>query len=149
MSQTINILQATGSNRQDIIGLLQAEKLPVDDLPVALNNFFVASVNRVIVGAAGIELYERYGLLRSLVVNGNYRNLSIAAKLVEEVERMSVELQLAGIYLLTETAQGYFERKGYAFINRGGVPLAVQQSSEFSHVCPVSAVVMRKEIALG
>jgi len=68
---------------------------------------------------------------------------------VEEVERKSVELQLVGIYLLTETAQGYFEKKGYAVINRGGVPLAVQQSSEFSHVCPVSAVVMRKEIALG
>ena len=149
MSQIVNILPAMESNRQDIIGLLQAEKLPVDDLPVALNNFFVASVNQVIVGAAGIELYERYGLLRSLVVNGNYRNLSIAAKLVEEVERKSVELQLVGIYLLTETAQGYFERKGYAVINRGGVPLAVQQSSEFSHVCPVSAVVMRKEIALG
>ncbi len=147
MSETINILPATDSNRQAIINLLQTAKLPVDDLPVELNNFFVACVNEVVVGAAGIELYETYGLLRSLVVNGNYRNLSIAAKLVEAVERKAVELQLAGIYLLTETAQGYFDKKGYTNINRGDVPLAVRQSSEFSHVCPVTAVVMRKDIA--
>jgi amino-acid N-acetyltransferase len=48
--------------------------------------------------------------------------------------------------LLTETAPGYFETKGYQQITRADVPEEVQQSSEFSHVCPQSAIVMKKII---
>jgi arsenate reductase (thioredoxin) len=50
------------------------------------------------------------------------------------------------MYLLTETAQPYFEKKGFAAIPRNEVPLAVQQSAEFTHVCPDTAVAMQKEV---
>ena len=145
MSELIKILSATDSNRQAIVAMLQAEKLPVDDFPVDVDNFFIASKDDIVVGAAGIELYESHGLLRSLVVDNSYRNLSIAAKLVGAIERKAAELQLTGIYLLTETAKGYFEKKGYITVDRSNVPEAIKQSSEFSHVCPVSAVVMQKQ----
>jgi amino-acid N-acetyltransferase len=51
------------------------------------------------------------------------------------------------LYLLTETASEYFEAKGYERISREDAPAALSASSEFSHVCPVSAIVMKKPLA--
>jgi amino-acid N-acetyltransferase len=140
------ILAAANSHRNVVIALLRAEKLPVEDLPATLCNFFVAANGSTVVAAAGLEVYESWGLLRSLVVNKAYRSQSIATALVQAVEGKAAELRLERIYLLTETAKGYFERKGYLAIPRSLVPAAVKKSSEFSHVCPVSATVMFKQI---
>jgi amino-acid N-acetyltransferase len=145
MTQQINIQWAVDDKREAIIALLQAEKLPVEDLPVFFENFLTAIDGDKVIGAVGIELYGVDGLLRSLVVDSSYRNHGIATKLVQAIENQASELQLKNIYLLTETAKEYFDRKGYVVITREDVPEAVKQSSEFSHVCPVSAVVMQKQ----
>lgn len=146
MPVEIIIAPALSSHRQAIAALLQAEKLPVDDLPANLDYFFTALDGDTVVGAVGMELYGEYGLLRSLVVDAAYRNHAVAAKLVHAVETKAASLQLKSLYLLTETAKAYFERKGYAPVNRADVPGAIKQSTEFSHVCPVSAVVMFKPV---
>jgi len=142
----ITISHAGNTSKPAIIDLLVAEKLPVQDLPVTLDNFVIATGNNAIIGTAGLEVYGSYGLLRSVVVNSNYRNNNIAAMLIKAIEENAANKGLAEIYLLTETAQQYFEKKGYAVTGREEVPEAVKQSSEFSHVCPVSAVVMKKKI---
>ena len=147
MQTTINIVPAADANGQAIKALLQAEKLPVDDLPTAMDNFFIAVDGGIIIGTAGLELYGQFGLLRSLVVSPAYRTKNIAAKLIEAVEHKAKVLQLESVYLLTETAKNYFEKKGYVTAPRAEMPEAVKQSSEFSHVCPVSAVVMKKSIS--
>ena len=50
------------------------------------------------------------------------------------------------MYMFTETAPQYFERKGYEKISRDSVPKSIHASSEFSSVCPVSAIVMKKSL---
>jgi amino-acid N-acetyltransferase len=125
---------------------LQSEKLPVEDLPAGLDNFFIASDHDNVIGAIGLEKYNNCGLLRSLVVNKDYRNEKIAAKLVRHLEKKAKDLGVDCIYLLTETAPDYFEKKGYEKIKRDEVPAGLQSSSEFSHVCPQSAIVMKKYI---
>ncbi len=146
MPGEIIIAPALSSQRQAMVALLQAEKLPVDDLPANLNYFFTTLDGDTVVGAVGLELYGQYGLLRSLVVDAAYRNHSVAAKLVQAVEKKAASLQLKSLYLLTETANVYFEKKGYAPVNRADVPGEIKQSTEFIHVCPVSAVVMFKPV---
>ena len=132
--------------RESIIALLSAEKLPIADLPGQLENFAVTKQGEEITGVIGLEIYGDYGLLRSLAVNNNFRNQGIANDLLLHIEQLAAAKSLKTIYLLTETAPGYFTRKGYQKINRENVPLPVQQSSEFSHVCPQSAIVMLKPI---
>jgi amino-acid N-acetyltransferase len=144
----ITITKASDNHRALVIALLQAEKLPVDDLPASLDNFFIAMNGHNIVGAIGLEQYGNYALLRSMVVSREYRNKSIASSLVDKLEYYAKTLGISAMYLLTETAPGYFEKKGYQQINREEVPTALQASSEFSHVCPVSAIVMKKELHL-
>jgi len=135
-------------NRDDVIALLAAEKLPVDDLPETLDNFVVAVDAQKPIGVAGIEVYGDYGLLRSLAVDKAHRGQGHANNLLAQIEDTAKTLGLQAIYLLTETAANYFSRKGYQTITRAEVPEEVQQSTEFSHVCPASAIVMKKPIQL-
>lgn len=147
MNKQITIAPAWASQRPAIIELLQSEKLPVDDLPASLDEFFVAMNNDVIVAAIGLERYGDGGLLRSLVVDKAYRNLQLASQLVKQLEDAARTAGITYMYLLTETAPDYFEKKGYQKIKREEVPAALQASSEFSHVCPASAIVMKKKLS--
>jgi len=132
--------------REIIITLLLCERLPTEDLPEPLENFRVMIDNDKPVGVVGLETHGNYGLLRSLVVRPGFRNQNIAAALIKEIEKLAVSKRLKSIFLLTETAPDYFLHKGYSRITRSEVPLDVQQSSEFSHVCPQSAIAMKKDI---
>jgi amino-acid N-acetyltransferase len=147
---TINeakITKAHGQQRASIIALLQAEKLPVEDLPASLDNFLIATEDDMVIGAIGLEQYDNYGLLRSMVVNKEYRSKNIATYLIQELESKAITLGIDCIYLLTETAPQYFEKKGYERISRDEVPIPIRASSEFSSICPDSAIVMKKTIA--
>lgn len=146
MNKQITIAPALVSHRPAIVQLLQSEKLPVEDLPGSLDHFFVAMDNESVVAAIGLERYGDSGLLRSLVVDKAYRNLKSASQLIKQLEDAASTSGISSIYLLTETAAAYFEKKGYQKITREEVPVALQASSEFSHVCPVSAIVMKKAL---
>lgn len=145
MNTSITIMEAGARHRESIIRLLQAEKLPVDDLPPDLPHFYIAIIQDQVIGAVGLERYGNSGLLRSLVVDARYRNLGIADTLLHELQQRARQLGIDSIYLLTETAPGYFSRKGFSTVSREEVPESLKASSEFSHVCPVSAAVMKKQ----
>ena len=142
----MKIAKAKEYQRQSIISLLQAGKLPVEDLPPLLDNFFVALEENNIIGAIGLEQYDNCGLLRSMVVNKEFRNKNIASTLIQELEQKAIALGIDYMYLFTETAPQYFERKGYEKISRDSVPKSLHASSEFSSVCRVSAIVMKKSL---
>ena len=140
------MIKQAKDQRELIVAILSAEKLPVDDLPETLDNFLVATENGQLIGVGGLEIYGAYGLLRSLAVSPGHRNKGVAGKLIERLESLAALRGLKALYLLTETAPGYFEGKAFQKITRDEVPDEVKRSSEFSHVCPVSAIVMKKNI---
>ena len=148
ITNKISLISSKPSHRQAIVQLLEAVKLPVTDLPSDLTNFFVAVDGKKVIGVAGLEIYGDHALLRSLAVDPAYRNQNIAEQLLLQVEDRARQLKLSAIYLLTETARGYFEKKGFETIQREEVPPALKQSSEFSHTCPASAILMLKNIAV-
>jgi len=139
-------IEQAKDRREAIARILSAEKLPVDDLPELLDNFLVAIESEELIGVAGLEIYGAYGLLRSLAVVAAYRNQGLAWKLIERVESLAATMGLKELFLLTGTAPGYFAGKGFQKISRDEVPEELKQSSEFSHVCPVSAIVMKKPL---
>jgi amino-acid N-acetyltransferase len=141
----MHITEATPPMRAEIIALLQSQQLPVEDLPSQLSDFFVAREDDKVIGLIGMEQYGEYGLLRSMVVHPDFRNQQIAAALVDTLEQRAGATGIKALYLLTETAAGYFGRKGFSTVQRETVPDAVKVSTEFSHVCPVSATVMVKQ----
>ena len=130
--------------KDGVIALLSSENLPTGDLPATLKNFLVTTENEELIGVVGLETYGKYGLLRSLAVRSDSRNQNVAGKLIKEIESIAAAEGLKAIFLLTETAPDYFSRKGYYIVSRTEIPSEVRQSSEFSHVCPQSAIAMKK-----
>ena len=145
MKNMITLKPATFAEREPIISLLKSENLPTEDIG-SLENFFVAFSDDEAVGAIGLEVYGNGGLLRSLIVNSSYRKQNIAGELISALEARAIDLGINEVYLLTETAPGYFETRGFIKITRDEVPDNIKSSSEFSSVCPASAIVMKKNI---
>lgn len=139
---------AANPYREQIISLLRECKLPYEDIPAEVSSFLVIVEDGKVAACAGIEPYGKYGLLRSVAVAPAFRNQGLAAVLLTAAERMAAEKGIEELYLLTETALGYFAGKGYIKTERHAVPVEVQRSGEFSHICPQSAIVMKKLITL-
>lgn len=146
MELEIIIHPAVPADLNDVKSLLQQNKLPVGDLPVRLEHFFVVKQNGISIGVIGLECYGQYGLLRSMATDKDYRSRGIASELVTELFDYAKHLGLHEMYLLTETAEAFFVRKGFVRIGRDDAPAELNSSSEFSHVCPASAALMRKTI---
>lgn len=139
-------IQKAENYRAAVIALLSAEKLPVDDLPQSLKNFRVMIHEDNVIGTAGFEVHGNYGLLRSLVVSKDFHNRGVAGKLLHRIEVLIGLDAIHDIYLLTESAENYFIKKGYKKTDRNTMPAEIQQSSQFSYVCPQSALAMKKSL---
>ena len=146
MTETITIQAAAPSDFKAISELLLMHKLPIEDINQELAHFFIVKQQGLPVGVIGMEQYGEYGLLRSMATDPAHRNNGIASSLVTELFNYGKRLGLKEMYLLTETAENYFTKKGFQKINRDQVPATIKQSAEFSHLCPTTAVVMKKEI---
>ncbi len=68
------LIEKAENQREGIVAILAAEKLPVDDLPENVENFLVAKDKGELVGVIGLELYGDYRLLRSFAAVSAHRN---------------------------------------------------------------------------
>jgi len=141
----MRIEQARRSDLAGIRWLLEYEHLPASDLTEsALERFLVCRDEKGVVGAVGLELYDDVALLRSLVVDRDMRGEGLGIRLTEAAESLAHRLGAASIYLLTTTAEEFFRRRGYRIVARAEAPAAIQSTTEFSRLCPSSAVLMVK-----
>jgi N-acetylglutamate synthase-like GNAT family acetyltransferase/SAM-dependent methyltransferase len=111
------------------------------------NGYTVAESAGDIVGAGGVEVHGEDGLLRSVVVDSGHRGTGLGRAIVEDRLAWARARGLRALYLLTETAPGFFERHGFERIARAELPAPVAASREASEACPESAVAMRRAIA--
>lgn len=146
MNKLLHIVHASAEDVASIKEMLVKANLPVEDLPGDLQHFFVAKENEKIIGAAGIEIYGNSALLRSVVSDPQYRNTGIATQLITALFDYAKVKEIDEIYLLTETAESYFTNRGFIKIRREYVPEEIKQSSEFTHICPSTAAVMKKTV---
>ena len=140
------IRPATSSDYPQVCQLLESESLPTVDLPKELSHFFVRTEKEDIIGAIGIELYGGAALLRSMVVVPSFRNKGIASELIDELTLEVKKEHVHSLFLITNTAEAFFSRKGFRKIERADVDERVLQSQEFNGLCPASSAIMMKEI---
>lgn len=124
--------------------LLAEFDLPTQGVEHHLDRFVVVEAAGRLVGAGGLEIHGRFALLRSLAVAGNQRSRGIGGAICDRLESDAYGLGVEAIYLLTETAQAYFESRGYRTLPRTDAPPEIQASEEFRTLCPDSAVAMRR-----
>lgn len=131
-----------------IITLLKKEKLPVSDLLSSDSEvqFFIIKNSGSVDGAIGLEVFEKVGLLRLLVAAENQRGHGYGKELVNRLEGQAKIQSVKLLYLLTESAESFFESLGYKSIPRAEAPEPIQKSTQFTEMCPSSAVCMVKEL---
>lgn len=138
----IDIRPAVPQECDKVALLLKISGLAIHDIDSCLDGFLVAYDGDRLVGTVGIETYGDIGLLRSLAVDTGYRNQRIGARLFREALDLARSRQIKDLYLLTTTAASYFSRRGFRTIPRQDVPTVIQQTEQFSSICPDSASVM-------
>lgn len=142
----LKIQPATENDLKEIKSLLTVNQLPTEDINEKSVQLFISIFNNELIGTIGIEKYNQIGLLRSLAVKDEYRNQKVGEKLVNFLFDYCKGEQIRELYLLTTTAEKYFERIGFQKIDRNNVPEIIMQTREFKDICPVSAVVMHKKL---
>ena len=121
--------------------------LPEEDIAAShLRHFLVVRHETDLVGVVGLEIFETCALLRSLAVRAQVRGRGIASRLVRDVEAYARTHHIASLYLLTTTAEGFFEKHGYRRTDRNSVPPPVQGTAEFKSICPSTATCMVKTL---
>ncbi len=130
-----------------IADLLTESGLRADDLAEQdLSLFRYQGSDTQIDAVGGLERCGEVALLRSVATSAALRGRGVARAVVEALEVLAAQERFEALYLLTESAEGYFESRGYHPVDRSSVPEAVQASRQFSSLCPDSAVVMCKRI---
>jgi amino-acid N-acetyltransferase len=85
-------------------------------------------------------------LLRSVSIIKEEQGKGYGNFLNTAIENYAADSGISCLYLLTTTAKDFFDKQGYCAINREDAPASVQQTAEFTALCPSSAVVMKKKI---
>ncbi len=129
-----------------IANLLARSKLPVQGLSPHLGSALVARERERIIGCAALELYGDDALLRSVAVEPSSKGSGVGTALTVGALELARRRHVRRVYLLTETAGGFFPRFGFVPVQRADVPEAVSQSVEFTQLCPQSATVMLLEL---
>jgi amino-acid N-acetyltransferase len=130
-----------------VVALLEAEGLPASDLTEThLEHFFFTGTDDAPSALVGLEIYGEAALLRSLVVSAAARTKGLGSALVLHAEEYAAAHQVRALYLLTTTAEPYFEHRGYRRIDRSQAPPSIQSTREFASLCPASSAFMIKRL---
>lgn len=125
-----------------ILALLEKSGLPQDGLSDHVATTLVASEDHTIVGSAALELYGTVALLRSVAVADQLRGQGLGQQLTKEALKLAEQQGVTLVYLLTETASGFFPRFDFRPIPRSEVSPAIHASTEWTTACPDTAQAM-------
>ena len=146
MLADVHIRPAMKGDLAKISRFLEDNGLPTSGVDKCVENFVVAlDRNGSWVGIAGLEVYDKAGLLRSVAVDRRFRGMGQGRVLVAAVLRSAQAKGIKTVYLLTDNAEAYFGGLGFEAVDRKDVDEAVKASVEFGEMC-ASAVAMRKTL---
>ena len=144
-SRTMNI--ETFPSLAEAAAVLNLCGLPSNDIePHVLEHFLVARSDRGPVGLAGLQLLGDKALLRSVAVIASYRSKGLGGRLVRAAEQHARDAGVNELFLLTNDAQRFFARHGYAELSRCSAPADVQATTQFGSTCCGAATLMHKQM---
>ncbi|MBP1807758.1 arsenic resistance N-acetyltransferase ArsN2 [Rubellimicrobium aerolatum] len=130
----------------DLRAPLGAERLPTDDLTEPGRTFLRLLREGATVGFGGYERHGDAALLRSLVVLPVARGQGLGRETVRLLLHRAAEEGARHAYLLTTSAAPFFERLGFARVERASAPEAIRASRQAASLCPTSAALMARPI---
>jgi amino-acid N-acetyltransferase len=142
----LRIIAIEGSKAlEDVRQLLLSEGLPVQNLGSAPISFFEARTKTgAAIGWGGLETYGEDAILRSVAVNSVLRGLGTGRVLVEALVEEARKMGLKRLWLLTQSAEGFFAKLGFDVSPRTHAPPAIIASEEFTDLADTEATCMTR-----
>ena len=142
------IRNASPKDLQEILQLLDINELPIIGVQQHLRHFLVWEdmPESRIRGCIGLEVYGKDGLLRSLSVHPQYQRKGVGSHLLNSSIKHAKGKNIENLFLLTTTADRFFEKHQFIRINRNDASDSVKESVEFQRLCPSIAICMTKNL---
>ena len=143
---TAQIRAATQADSARISALLEANALPTSDLAECRPEFVVIEEGDDLIGAGAIQIFADAALVRPVAIAKDRQKTGLGSSLLGAIERHASASGIRQLVLLTQTAEPFFTRLGYARVDRASVPQPIKATAEFRSLCPASAVCMSKRL---
>lgn len=137
--------RAKKSDIPEIIELLAENDLPIADLTNDIE-FYIEKENGSISAVGGIEPAGNNVILRSVAVAESFKGKGLGSKMTRFLLEKAKTNENNDVFLLTTTTEKYFPKFGFKEIDRESAPEDIKNSSEFTTVCPDTAVLMKLEL---
>ncbi|MES2047284.1 MAG: GNAT family N-acetyltransferase [Pseudomonadota bacterium] len=131
----------------DIEALLLKAKLSIVGVRRHIAHFRLGKLGGKLVAVAGLEIYGKQALLRSIAVDTEQRNQAYGKQIVRDLCHSAQRLGVHDVYLKTVSASPFFAGLGFQVLTYEQVPASLKKSSQFRGTCPASATLMH--YALG
>ena len=125
-----------------VLSMLADAGLPTHDVRETNTSLYASINDQTISGAVGLQDLGNVALLRSLIVSPAHRGQGLGHALTDFARREALTRNFEALYLLTESAESFFEKHGYKSIARANAPAVVHETPQFSKLCPGSAQLM-------
>lgn len=138
----LKIRRAEIEDQQRLKELLSTFKLPIAGLENT--KMWILEDKENMIGTAGLEMWGKQGLLRSIAVSKNMHNRGCGTFLVNHIIKEAKKGGVEELFLLTTTAPAFFQKIGFKEIDRKHVMGSnITRSAEFKGACPKTAILMR------
>lgn len=128
----LTIRPARTEDVRAIKALLRSYGLPRSDLGRYIEHFLVAADERgELAGSAGLEVYSRSAVLRSVAVASSLRGRGLGSRLTQAALDLAARLGVRRVYLFTADAGPFFARFGFRPIHPDEVDPAIAGSREY------------------
>jgi amino-acid N-acetyltransferase len=151
MKMNVEIRKAQPRDLPAVLQLLKTVALPTEGVKEHFTSFLVAldtptdsPTNTQVISCVGLEVYIPSALLRSLGVHPSFQGQGLGKKMVKAASTWAKEHKVRQLFLLTDSAVDFFQKLGFTDINRDQVPKKVQQSIEFTKLCPTAPCLTKK-----
>jgi len=150
MSSNFIIDKATKSDYKAITNLLLKTNLPLEGIESHLENFLIVrnvtagDSQGTLIACAGLEIYGNSTLLRSVAVHPDFQGKGYGSQLVDEMIELARKKHITRLFLLTDTAEEYFKKRGFVTVSRDKIPSDMKNSVEFTFLCASSPTMMRE-----
>ena len=143
----MDIGAAAAGDLPAIRDLLRGCALSPDDVGgMGAQRLLVAREGGELLGCIGLEVHGEAGLLRSFAVAPAFRRRGVGAALHDAAVALARGLGIRDLYILTTTVRERALHGGFEDVERGSVPEAIREGSQFRGLCPASAACMRLRV---
>lgn len=112
------------------------------------NNVFLFALFKgdEILGAGALAVIDTFSMLRSVCINKKYQKNRLGSDLCGHLYEKAQALGLKDIYLLTDTAEGFFKKQKFETISRKELPIILEQNVLVQNACSTNSTVMHRKL---